>query len=159
MTGAPERWDGMTEALLNFAARRDHAKTIIEPALAKGTWVISDRFADSTTVYQGIAGGVGEEGIAGLYRLCLGDFAPDLTLILDIPADIGLARSKERHAASKSTEDRYENMAVDFHETLRGGFQKIAAANPERCTLIDASGEMDAIDSAIKANVFERFKL
>jgi len=159
VTGAPERWGAMTEALLNFAARRDHVKTIIEPALARGTWVISDRFADSTTAYQGIAGGVDEKAIKDLYCLSLGDFAPDLTLILDIPADIGLARSKQRHAASKSAEDRYENMGPDFHETLRGGFQKIAKSNPERCTLIDASGEMDAIDSAIKAIVFERFKL
>ncbi|MEE8258050.1 MAG: dTMP kinase [Sphingomonadales bacterium] len=159
VTGDPDRWDAVSEALLNFAARRDHVETIIKPALEKGIWVISDRFADSTTVYQGIAGRAGKDAINHLYRITLGEFGPDVTLVLDIPSDVGLARSKARHSASGSTEDRYENMGKDFHETLRGGFQAVAEANPERCVMIDASGEVADIEAAIKAAVFERLDL
>lgn len=157
--GEPDRWDAVSEALLNFAARREHVEAIIKPALEKGIWVISDRFADSTTVYQGIAGGAGNDVINHLYRITLGEFGPDVTLILDIPPDVGLARSRARHSASGSTEDRYENMDIGFHETLRGGFQAVAEANPERCVMIDASGEVADIEAAIKAATFERFNL
>lgn len=159
VTGDPDRWDPTSEALLNFAARRDHVETIIKPALAKGTWVVSDRFSDSTTVYQGIAGKLGEDAITALEQLTLAGFKPDLTLVLDIPVDVGLARSRARHSASGSTEDRYENMGKDFHEVLRGGFQAVAKANPERCVMIDAGGEVADIEAAIKAVTFERFNL
>ena len=159
VTGKTDRWDPLSEALLNFAARRNHVENVIKPALDRGAWVISDRFADSTTVYQGIAGGAGEEVIANLYTITLGDFAPDLTLVLDLPAEIGLARSKDRHSASGSSEDRYENMGLEYHENLRHGFQKVVRDNPERCILIDATGAIDDISAAIDAAVTERFGL
>ncbi len=159
VTGDTERWDAISEALLNFAARRNHVETVIKPALEAGTWVLCDRFADSTTVYQGIAGGVGEENIKKLYELTLGDFVPDLTFILDIPVAIGLVRSNERHQSSRSNEDRYERMDKDFHEALREGFLKVAHDHPERCVVIEAEGPEDEIEAAVCETVTERMHL
>lgn len=159
VTGDPDRWDAISEALLNFAARRNHVETVIKPALEAGTWVLCDRFADSTTVYQGIAGGVGEENIKKLYELTLGDFVPDLTFILDIPVAIGLVRSNERHQSSRSNEDRYERMDRDFHEALREGFLKVAHDNPERCVVINAEDPEDKIEKAVRKTVIERMHL
>src|SRR5690606_13409995 len=94
--GEPGRWRPMTEALLHFAARREHLDTLVLPALDAGEWVISDRFADSTVAYQGYGHQLGRDTIAALYRIAIGDFAPDLTLVLDIPVDVGLARTTGR---------------------------------------------------------------
>ena len=156
VTGEPERWDAMSEALLNFAARRNHVKGVIKPALEKGTWVLSDRFADSTTVYQGLAGGLGEDNIKKLYDLTLGIFAPALTLILDLSVEVGLERSNHRHQSSASVEDRYERKGKAFHEDLREGFRKIARDNPERCILVDATGSEEEIEKAIRRSVKDR---
>ena len=159
VTGDPGRWDAMSEALLNFAARRNHVETVIKPALEKGTWVLSDRFADSTTVYQGIAGGLGEEIVQRLYTLTLGDFTPDLTLVFDLPAEVGLQRSNHRHQTTASQEDRYERMDRDFHDALREGFLKVARDNPGRCIVIDAEGPEDEIEKAIRRAVTKKLKL
>ena len=156
VTGEPDRWDPLSEALLNFAARRNHVETVIKPALEKGTWVLSDRFADSTTVYQGLAGGLGEDNIKKLYDLTLGTFAPDLTLILDLPAELGLKRSNRRHQISASNEDRYERKDKAFHEDLLEGFRKVARDNPERCVLVDATGSEEEIEKAIRRAVKDR---
>lgn len=126
----------MTEALLFLAARADHVAETITPALDAGKWVISDRFADSTFAYQGAAGGVPHATLAELHRLALGDFRPDLTIILDLPPDIGLARIGARHGQGA---DHFESRAIAYHEALRQGFLAIAAENPGRCVLIDAS--------------------
>ncbi|MFQ5784960.1 MAG: dTMP kinase [Alphaproteobacteria bacterium] len=153
--GEPARWDAMTEALLHFAARRDHLTNTVRPALARGDWVVSDRFADSTVAYQGYAQGLGREAVAKLYDMVVGDLMPDLTLILDLPVDAGLARADRRGG----DDDRYERMDPGFHEKLRNGFLEIARAEPGRCVMIDASADADTVHAAILAVVRERFGL
>lgn len=151
--GEPGRWDAITETLLHFAARRDHLARVIEPALAKGQWVVSDRFADSTYAYQGYGHGVELALIDGLYRMVAGNLKPDLTLILDLDVDEGLRRATGR----VSGEDRYENMDREFHERLRQGFLAIARGDPERCKLIDATGSADEVQARIIAAAKARF--
>ena len=152
VTGLPERWDAMTEALLHFAARREHLRSVVVPELESGHWVLSDRFADSTMAYQGYGHGLGGDAIEALYGLVVGNLAPDLTLILDLPVELGL----ERALARRDGEDRYESLDRAFHERLRQGFREIAEREPERCALIDASGEVDAVQAAVRACVTER---
>jgi dTMP kinase len=153
--GEPGRWRPMTEALLHFAARVEHVETVVRPALAAGEWVISDRFADSTLAYQGYGHGLGREAIEQLYRTAIGTFAPDLTLILDVPVEAGLARTGSRTHA----ETRYERMGRDFHERVRQGFLEIARANPGRCAVIDAAGNVDGVTARIFAAVATRLHI
>lgn len=150
--GPVERWDGTTEALLHFAARRDHLRSTVEPALTRGTWVLSDRFADSTRAYQGYGHGLDHAMLEQLYEIAVGDFRPDMTLVLDIPVDIGLARAAARHG----TETRYEALPRAFHERVRAGFREIAAREPRRCAMIDATGDVDAVAAAIAGAVGAR---
>lgn len=157
VSGDTNRWDPMSEALLNFAARREHLIRTIWPALERGHWVLSDRFADSTMAYQGYGHGVDRHLIDALYRAAVGDFCPDMTLILDLPVAEGLRRANERNGASAAAEDRYERMDVAFHERLRAGFLEIAAAEPDRCQVIDASGEADAVAARIWTAVANKF--
>ena len=138
----------MSEALLFLAARADHLAETIMPALNAGKWVISDRFADSTFAYQGAAGGVPEATLAELHRVVLGDFAPDLTIILDLPPEIGLTRIGARHEASGGT-DHFESRALAYHQALRQGFLAIAAENPARCVLIDAGASREDVAARI----------
>ncbi len=152
VSGDPGRWDGMTEALLHFAARRDHLRSTVWPALEAGKWVISDRFADSTLAYQGYGHGLPHEEIKDLYRLAVGNFAPDLTLILDLPVETGLRRALSRGGA----EDRYEKMDVSFHQRLRDGFLAIAAQEPGRCAVIPADQEEAKVAADILGVVDER---
>lgn len=157
VSGDTDRWDPMSEALLNFAARREHLMRTIWPALERGHWVLSDRFADSTMAYQGYGHGIDRELIAALYRAAVGDFHPDMTIILDLPVTEGLRRANERNGAAGAGEDRYERMDVAFHERLRSGFLAIAAAEPERCVVIDAGGEPDKVAALIWAAVTAKF--
>ena len=150
VTGAVGRWDPMSEALLHSAARHEHVTKTIQPALDSGTWVISDRFADSTMAYQGYGHGLGRQVVEGLNEWVLGAFAPDLTLILDMDVDDGLAR------AVAGAEDRYERMGRDFHQRLRDGFLEIASREPGRCAVIDAGAGVEAVQAAINAVVRER---
>ena len=150
--GPAERWDGTTEALLHFAARREHLRSTVWPALQRGDWVISDRFADSTLAYQGYGHGLGRAVFETLYALAVGDFRPDLTIVLDLPVEVGLARA----AARRGTETRYESLPQRFHEDVRAGFREIAAREPGRCVVIDATQSIDAIAAAIEAAVRER---
>jgi dTMP kinase len=136
VTGDPERWDGMTEALLHYAARRDHVERTIKPALNAGKIVLCDRFSDSTMAYQGYGHGLGRDAITRIHSVTLGSFKPDLTLILDLPVEEGLKRA----AGRGGDERRYEDMDVAFHERLRAGFMEIAEAESGRCRVIDASG-------------------
>jgi dTMP kinase len=151
LEGEKERWDAISETLLLVAARYDHVTRIIRPALAGGVWVVSDRFADSTTAYQGYGKGVPVKDLAALHGLALGDFAPDLTVMLDLPVEIGLAR-----AAARSAADRFERLDREFHEKLRHGFRQIAADNPARCVLLDASGDVPTVHRAVAAAVAQR---
>ena len=150
--GPPERWDGTTEALLHFAARRDHLRSTVWPALTRGVWVISDRFADSTIAYQGNGHGLERAMLERLYEVAVGKFRPDLTLILDLPIDAGLARAASR----RGTETRYESLPKDFHERVRAGFLDIARREPDRCAVIDATKDLDAVSAAIAQTVAQR---
>ena len=149
VTGETGRWDPLCEALLLYAARRDHWQRLIEPELRQGHWVICDRFSDSTLVYQGVGRGVDATVLRDLHRLALGDIAPDLTLLLDLPAETGLARGAARDAGTQSTETRFESMTLAFHQRLRQGFVELAAANPERIVTVDASAGIDAVAGAV----------
>jgi dTMP kinase len=151
-TGEAGRWSPMAETLLNFAARADHIRRTIRPGLAAGRWVISDRFADSTMAYQGYGHGVDRGFIGVLAEAVLGPLKPDLTLVFDLPVEQGLARAARR----RGVEDRYEKMGADFHAALRRGFLAIAAAEPVRCALIDASGDEAATWARIAAAVNQR---
>ncbi len=142
----------MSETLLFFAARRDHVARTIRPALAEGRWVVCDRFTDSTLAYQGYGRGLPLDELDALRRFTLGDFGPDLTLILDLSVEEGLARAARRPGAA----DRFERLDPSFHQRLRDGFLAIAAATPKRCAVIDASGDVDAVHHAIVATVAER---
>ena len=147
VTGETTRWSPKSEALLHFAARAEHLERTIRPALARGEWVISDRFTDSTIAYQGP--GVGLEFINQLKELVVGTDMPALTLILDLPVEAGLARAKLRQGKENSAEDRYERMGTEFHEGLRQAFLNIAKNEPERCVVIDASGTEETVAAAI----------
>ncbi len=150
--GEVGRWDPVSEALLHFAARRDHVTRVIGPALAAGTWVISDRFADSTMAYQGYGHRLGREVIEQLYELAVGDLAPDLTVILDLPVEKGLARAGSRNSGGT----RYESMDRAFHERLRNGFLAIAEREPKRCVVIDARAPVEAVHRAVTEAVRNR---
>jgi dTMP kinase len=160
VTGTTGRWDPVTEALLHFAARRDHLAKVIEPALRRGSWVVCDRFADSTMAYQGYGHGLGRAVVESLYALVVGDAGPDLTLVLDLPVAEGLARAGARGQSDKAGdgagEDRYEKMDLEFHQRLRDGFHDIVAREPQRCLLIDASGDEDAVAARIRDAVTGR---
>jgi dTMP kinase len=150
--GPVERWDGTTEALLHFAARREHLRSTVWPALKRGDWVVSDRFADSTLAYQGYGHGIDAKIFEQLYEVAAGSFRPDLTIILDLPIETGLRRAAER----RGTETRYEGLPHDFHARVRSGFLEIAAREPKRCIVIDATGTVDAIAQAIADAVSDR---
>lgn len=145
-------FDPVAEAMLMFAARREHVVATIRPALAAGIWVICDRFADSTRAYQCHGQGVPGEVYRRLAELALEGLAPDLTLILDVPPETGIARAASRGAAA----DRYERLEAGFHAHVRAGFLAIAAAEPRRCAVIDAAQPAEAVFGAATAALAER---
>src|SRR5215469_8540825 len=142
------------ETILFAAARADHITTTIAPALARGRWVISDRFADSTKVYQGALGHVDPLLIGGLHRITIGTLRPDLTFILDLPPDIGLQRAAARRGANNA--DRFEGESLEFHEKLRDAYLHLAASEPNRCVLIDARDELNTVTARIWETVAKR---
>ena len=137
LSGAAKPLGADAEAMLFAAAREDHVRCTIEPALAAGKWVVCDRFADSTRVYQGALGQVDRRLIKGLERVSIGDLLPDLTLILDVPVDVALERLALRRG--DAAPDRFEAENVEFHQKLREAFRALADDEPERCVIIDAS--------------------
>jgi dTMP kinase len=150
--GVAKPYGPFAEALLFCAARIDHLDRLIRPALARGEIVICDRFTDSTRAYQGAAGGVEPGVVAALERVTVGPTRPDLTLILDLPPEAGLARAAGRGAGA----DRFEAETVGFHARLRDGFLAIAAREPQRCAIVDAAPDPDAVEAAIRALVAAR---
>ena len=149
----------LSEALLFYAARSDHLDTTIRPALAAGRWVICDRFSDSTRVYQGVAGGLAPAVLDRLESMIVAPTRPDLTLILDLPADAGLSRAADRrraNAVAGTQADAYEKRDLAFHERLRAGYAAIAKAEPQRCVLVDGARSPDAIAAEIWAHVERR---
>ncbi|MEM8771143.1 MAG: dTMP kinase [Pseudomonadota bacterium] len=143
--GPVDRWSPLTEALLMAAARRDHLERTILPALQTGAVVITDRFADSTMAYQGIAGEAGRENVAALTDLTVGKHRPDLTLILDIDVDEGLRRASGRGGE----ETRFESKGSEFQRQVRAAFQEIAHNDPARCVIIKADASVDEIAEAV----------
>jgi dTMP kinase len=149
----------LSEALLFYAARSDLLDTVIRPALAAGRWVVCDRFSDSTRVYQGIAGGVEPSVLDRLEDIVVSGTRPDLTLILDLPADVGLARAAGRrggNVGAAQQPDAYEKRGLTFHERLRAGYAAIAKAEPQRCVLVDGAGTAEAIAAEIWGHVERR---
>jgi dTMP kinase len=152
LSGAAAQFGAEGEALLFSAARIEHVDATIAPALRRGEWVVCDRFADSTRAYQGAAGRLEPELLAGLERVAVGDWRPDLTLILDLPAAEGLARAARRRGLDEPV-DRFESESLAFHETLRRAYLEIARAEPQRCVVIDARPGEDEVAEAIWAAV------
>ena len=146
----------LAEASLFSAARIDHVDRLIEPTLARGAWVLSDRFTDSTRAYQGARGGVSPQQIDMLERAAVGLTAPDLTIILDLPPEIGLARALARRGTDAEV-DRFEAEAIDFHRALRAAFLEIAARDPVRCCVIDATQPAQGVARNIRAVVDARW--
>lgn len=155
LSGAARPLGPEAEALLFAAARADHLDKLIRPALTQGSWVLCDRFTDSTRAYQGAAG-VDADLIEALERIAVWPTTPDLTLILDLPVEIGLVRAAARAAASDILPDRFERDAVAEHQRRRRIFLEIAAAEPERCVVIDASRPEAEVAEIVWRNVGER---
>lgn len=156
VSGSVDRWNDTTEALLFMTARYDHVERLIKPAMAEGTWVLCDRFYDSTYVYQGMVKGVGTQWLDTLYAHLFGNFGPDVTLLLDLPAEVGLKRATVR---GNDAESRFERMGLAFHTRLREAFLGRHQADPQRVLKIDASQSPDEVHEAIIAVLNARFNL
>jgi len=154
LSGAAKPLGAETEAVLFAAAREDHVKCAIEPALAAGKWVVCDRFVDSTRVYQGALGKVDARFIRGLERISIGELVPDLTLVLDLPVDEGLKRLAERRGNAEP--DRFEAEDPKFHKRLRDAYLALAKQEPERCVVIDADKSVRKIAKEIWSVVESR---
>ena len=152
LSGAAEEFGVRMEAMLFAAARSDHIEEVIRPAVAEGTIVLCDRFMDSSRVYQGVTGNLEPQFIRNLERIAVNGMAPDLTLVLDLPASVGLRRAKAREGKNVAP-DRFEKEEVATHEKRREAFIDLTRTEPERCKLIDASQSEDAVALAILAAV------
>src|SRR5687768_1406995 len=147
LSGAAKPLGADAETMLFASARDDHLRTTIRPALERGAWVLCDRFADSTRVYQGIVGKVDPRLIGELERITVGDTKPDLTFVMDVPAELGLERANKRRAGAAA--DRFESETLEFHEKLRAGFRSLAQSEPNRCLLIDATAPREEVAAQI----------
>lgn len=154
LSGIAKPLGAETEAILFAAARDDHVQTTILPALNAGRWVICDRFIDSTRVYQGILGNVDQRLIRSLERVTVGSAVPELTFIMDVPAQVGMARAKSRRGQDAA--DRFEAESTEFHERLREAYRALAAEEPERCILIDGCAPREVVAERIWSTVRER---
>jgi dTMP kinase len=141
-------WDGVAECMLHFAARREHVVRSVLPALDAGMWVVCDRFADSTFAYQCFGQGVPRAVFDSMCEAALGPLRPDLTVLLDLPPEAGLAR-----AAARGETNRYEALDPEFHARVRAGFRAVAAAEPARCVVADATDSPEGVAAAILAAV------
>lgn len=155
LAGVDERLGAFAEALLFSAARDDHMTKIIRPALRAGSWILCDRFTDSTRVYQGVGGGVSSEVLDSLEELVVGNAKPDFTIILDMPVEKALSRAR----AQSGKPDRYEMMDVNYHTQLRSAFLNLADEHPTRCTVVDASGTEAYVADAVWDAVRRRFAI
>ena len=155
VTGEPEKWDSMTELLLMYAARRSHLRDTVWPALEAGNWVISDRFADSSRAFQGIAGNLGLDTVEKIHRLVVGDFTPALVLILDIPESLALTRARERG----DKEDRFEKKGAEYHARVRDAFLQIAASDTQQYVIVNADQDIDQVNQDIIEIINTRFSL
>ena len=151
----PGTFDTMTQALLHYAARREHVRQTILPALEQGGWVISDRFSDSTMAYQGYGAGLGRDLIAALHSIAIGTFRPDLTVVLDLTSD----QSRIRLDGRAEERNAYERLDQAFHDRVRAGFLDIARREPDRCVVVDATLPEAAVSAAVFEAIEERLGL
>lgn len=156
LSGRAKSLGAAGEALLFAAARSDHIDKIIRPALGRDEWVLCDRFADSTRVYQGIGGGADERLLRALERVAIGETRPDLTIVLDVPAEIGFARVRDRLVAADTAPDRFESEDMAIQEKRRQAFLDIAVSEPNRCLVVDATRPADVVAAAIWEAVTSR---
>jgi dTMP kinase len=140
VSGDHDRWSPLSETLLMYAARADHLERVIRPALEAGAWVVCDRFSDSTRAYQGAGGGVAREVIEAIDRMVVRGDHPDLTLMIDVPVELGLGRAKARGGDA-----RFEGKDLAFHTRLRDGFLALARAEPDRCVVLDGAADPDDV--------------
>jgi len=143
------------ETLLFAAARDDHVRTVIQPALSQGSWVLCDRFSDSTRVYQGRVGHVPAGLVNAMERVTIGNLKPDLTIILDVPVEVGLTRAAARRGGAAA--DRFESEDIKFHQNLRDAYRELAAIEPQRCVLIDATPDANVVAASVWAALRDRF--
>ena len=146
MQGEVKRWSSHTEALLFAAARADHVEKVIQPALGIGTWVISDRFIDSSRAYQGVAGGIDDAAVLALHGFGSRGLLPDRTLVLEVPPEIGTQRAAARDGAAA---DRFAARERAFHDDVAAAFRRFAAAEPDRVRLIDAGGDVETVSASV----------
>ncbi len=159
VTGDKDKFDAVTECLLYYADRRNHLTKVVWPAMEQGKWVISDRYADSTEAYQyyGYDKRIDYNTLQNMYKIVAGDFKPDLTLILDMPPEVGMKRSFAKAANMENKELRFENRQMEFHNNLRRGFLEIAKREPNRCVVVNADTDIETLHKQIVAVVAERF--
>jgi len=153
LEGTSDRWSGMTELLLMYAARLDHVEKLIKPALERGVWVISDRFADSSLAYQGFARGLGEDRVKSVHQAVMGGFEPELTILFDMDPVIAQKRVETRG----ENLTRFDAESLDFHKTLRTAFLSIAEENPERVHTVDADGSRGNVQNRILFALTKQF--
>lgn len=153
LSGSHDRWSGMTELLLMYAARLDHVHKLIRPALERGLWVICDRFSDSSMAYQGYARGLGQDKVAALHKTVMEGFAPDITVLFDIDPILAQKRVKTRGEDLS----RFDSEKLDFHKALRTGFLEIAKSEPKRVHIVDAASSRDAIATQINSILMNKF--
>ncbi len=151
--GSHERWSGLTELLLMYAARLDHVEKLIKPALTRGVWVICDRFSDSSMAYQGYARGLGPEQVAAIDNVVMQGFNPDLTVLFDIDPILAQRRVKTRGEDLS----RFDTEDLEFHKVLQTAFLDIAKNNPERFKIVDATLSRGAIETQIKHILMKHF--
>lgn len=159
LSGRAKAFGPLAEAVLLYTARESHLELTIRPALARGAWVVCDRFSDSTRAYQGAAGGVSQQVLGALDRAVVGDTKPDLTIILDLPPEESLKRIGARQAADGEKPDRFESMDLTLHKSLRDEFLEIAKEDPKRCIVIDASPPLADVGQTIWMAVRERLQV
>lgn len=153
LEGTSDRWSGMTELLLMYAARLDHVEKLIRPALERGVWVISDRFADSSLAYQGYARGLGPHHVKAVHDAVMEGFEPDMTILFDMDPVIAQKRVEMRGEALT----RFDAESLDFHKTLRSAFLNIAKDNPKRVHMIDADETRGQVQNSILFALTKQF--
>jgi len=153
LEGTSDRWSGMTELLLMYAARLDHVEKLIKPALERGVWVISDRFADSSMAYQGYARGLGADKVKALHAAVMDGFEPDLTILFDIDPILAQKRVETRGEDLS----RFDAESIAFHNTLREAFLDIAKAESDRVFTVDAAASRDGVQTRILFAVSQKY--
>lgn len=153
LSGSQDRWSGMTELLLMYAARQDHIEKLIKPALERGVWVLSDRFSDSSMAYQGYARGLGKDRVLAVHNAIMDGFEPDMTILFDMDPVLAMKRVETRGEDLS----RFDSETMEFHNTLRDAFKDIAKDNAERIETLDASASLEAVETRVLHLVRGRF--